>query len=116
MGLVDPSTHTGNAAQRSHRDRVTTADELARGPGLVDRSRRRGDPAAWLLDEPGVHMLAGRSAVDPGAPLAAGAIVSVTGEVAGLGNIFARDGDEAPGPRARRIHARGCGREVAEAA
>jgi len=44
-----------------------------------------------LLDEPGVHVLAARS--QTGA-VVAGAILHVTGEVAGLGNVFALDGDD----------------------
>lgn len=46
-----------------------------------------------LLDEPGVHVLGARASDEPGSPFVAGAIVNVTGEVAGLGNVFSRDGD-----------------------
>lgn len=46
-----------------------------------------------LLEVPGVHVLAGRESDEPDAPVVAGAIVNVTGEVAGLGNIFSVDGD-----------------------
>lgn len=46
-----------------------------------------------LLDEPGVHVLAGHASADRDAPIVSGAIVNVTGEVAGLGNVFSRDGD-----------------------
>ena len=94
---LDPSTHLPGSAGTAPRtwERVTTADKLA---SWVQAWSTDPDAAAilrpGLLDEPGVHVLAGRSAVDPGAPLVAGAIVSVTGEVAGLGNIFALDGDE----------------------
>ena len=42
-----------------------------------------------LLDEPGVHVLAAAPSDDPRRPFVAGAIVNVTGEVAGLGNVFA---------------------------
>lgn len=47
-----------------------------------------------LLDEPGVHVLAARPAEDTGAPVVAGAVVHVTGEVAGVGNVFSRAGDD----------------------
>jgi hypothetical protein len=46
-----------------------------------------------LLDEPGVHVLGARASDDPMSPFASGAVVNVTGEVAGLGNVFSRDGD-----------------------
>jgi hypothetical protein len=78
-----------------------------------------------LLDEPGVHVLAATSAatsadVSGHAPrddargasdgrIVAGAILHVTGAVAGLGNIFDREGDE---HRAWR-EAAGAAREVA---
>ena len=74
---------------------MTTADEMATWVRAWST-----DPEAAailrpsLLDEPGVHVLAARATDDPAAPVVAGAIVNVTGEVAGLGNIFARDGDE----------------------
>jgi len=45
-----------------------------------------------LLEEPGVHFLA---AEEGGDPFAAGCIVNVTGGVAGIGNLFAADGDAA---------------------
>jgi hypothetical protein len=76
-------------------ERVTTAGEMSTWVQAWS-----SDPEAVailrpsLLDEPGVHVLAGRDTDDPAAPVVAGAIVNVTGEVAGLGNIFARDGDE----------------------
>lgn len=47
-----------------------------------------------LLDEPGVHVLAARDSHDGDAPVVAGGIVNVTGEVAGLGNLFSQDGDQ----------------------
>ena len=47
-----------------------------------------------LLDEPGVHVLGAAGVRRPASPVVAGAIVNVTGEVAGLGNVFA--------PRRRR--------------
>ena len=37
--------------------------------------------------------LGARASDDPASPVVAGAIVNVTGEVAGLGNLFSRDGD-----------------------
>lgn len=46
-----------------------------------------------LLDEPGVHVLGARASDDPTSPFVTGAVVNVTGEVAGLGNVFSRDGD-----------------------
>jgi len=46
-----------------------------------------------LLEEPGVTFLAQRASDDPQAPVIAGAIVNVTGDVAGLGNVFRLDGD-----------------------
>ena len=49
---------------------------------------------ATLLDEPGVHVLAARPADDPDAPVVAGAVVHVTGEVAGVGNVFTRAGHD----------------------
>jgi hypothetical protein len=46
-----------------------------------------------LLDEPGVHVLGARASDDPMSHFVSGAVVNVTGEVAGLGNVFSRDGD-----------------------
>jgi hypothetical protein len=46
-----------------------------------------------LLQEPGVAFVAQHASDDPQAPVVAGAIVNVTGAVAGLGNVFAADGD-----------------------
>ena len=43
--------------------------------------------------EPGVTFLAQRASDDPQSPVVAGAIVNVTGDVAGLGNVFTLDGD-----------------------
>lgn len=45
-----------------------------------------------LLGEPGVHFFAAQDGDDP---FAAGCIVNVTGEVAGVGNLWAADGDDA---------------------
>ena len=47
-----------------------------------------------LLEVPGVHVLAAHASDAEDAPVVAGAIVNVTGEVAGLGNVFSLDGDE----------------------
>jgi hypothetical protein len=69
-----------------------------------------GDMAAWvrawasdpeaeaillpaLLEVPGVHVLAGHAS-DTDSTVVAGAVVNVTGDVAGLGNVFAHDGDD----------------------
>ncbi len=74
--------------------RITTPDELA-----AWAQAWASDPDAetilrpTLLEEPGVHVLGWRASDDPGSPLTSGAIVNVTGEVAGLGNLFALDGD-----------------------
>jgi hypothetical protein len=94
---LDPATPLPELAGTAPRSwqRVSASDELASWVGAWST-----DPEAAailrpsLLDEPGVHVLAGRDTDDPAAPVVAGAIVNVTGEVAGLGNIFARDGDE----------------------
>ena len=89
-----PLPHLASSAPRTWQ-RVTTADEMATWVRAWST-----DPEAAailrpsLLDEPGVHVLAARDVDDPAAPVVAGAIVNVTGEVAGLGNIFARDRDE----------------------
>ena len=73
---------------------------------------------ATLLDEPGVRVLAayaggedgsqGGSAAG-GARVVAGGILHVTGEVAGLGNLFAQDGDD----RRTWREAAGAAREIA---
>ncbi|NUO91344.1 MAG: hypothetical protein HOQ18_11055 [Dermatophilaceae bacterium] len=47
-----------------------------------------------LLEVPGVHVLAGHASDAQDSPVVAGAIVHVTGEIAGLGNVFAHDDDE----------------------
>jgi hypothetical protein len=69
-----------------------------------------------LLEEPGVHVLAayagsdadGETGTGDASPVA-GAVLNVTGEVAGLGNVFTRDGD---GPRTWR-EAATCARGLA---
>lgn len=94
---LEPATPLPHLASSTPRtwQRVTTADEMATWVRAWST-----DPEAAailrpsLLDEPGVHVLAARDVDDPAAPVVAGAIVNVTGEVAGLGNIFARDRDE----------------------
>ena len=100
--LDDPAAHSWH--------RVTTADEMTEWVRAWST-----DPDAEailradLLAEPGVHVLAARTLDDLSGPVLAGAIVNVTGEVAGLGNLFVRDGDE---HRAWR-EAAGAAREVA---
>jgi hypothetical protein len=47
-----------------------------------------------LLEVPGVHVLAGHASDAPDAPVVAGAVVHVTGEVAGIGNVFSVEADE----------------------
>ncbi|GAA2151261.1 hypothetical protein FHX52_0488 [Humibacillus xanthopallidus] len=90
---LDPSTPLPEQTPGSSRTwrRVRGADELAQ---WVQAWSSDPDAAAILrpslLDEPGVHVLAARSETDA---VVAGAILHVTGEVAGLGNVFARDGD-----------------------
>ena len=94
---LDPATPLPDLAGGTPHtwQRVTSADEMATWVRAWST-----DPEAAailrpsLLDEPGVHVLSARPADDPAAPVVAGAIVNVTGEVAGLGNIFARDGDD----------------------
>jgi hypothetical protein len=85
-----PSEATTAADGRRWR-RVTTADELAtwvEAWAADDDATRVLRPA--LLDEPGVHLLA---ADGPGSDIVAGCIVNVTGAVAGISNLFDRDGD-----------------------
>lgn len=90
---LDPATSVAPGTGRHWRP-VTRAGELA----TWVRSWA-SDPDAEailrpsLLEVPGVHLLAARASTDPGSPVVAGAIVNVTGEVAGLGNVFAVDGD-----------------------
>ena len=80
---------TGDAGRAWQR--LTTPDEIAAlGPRLGAATQAQAILRPVLLDEPGVHVLGpGRPTTTP--PFAAGAIVNVTGEVAGLGNIFTRD-------------------------
>ena len=47
-----------------------------------------------LLEVPGVHVLAAHASDSPASPVVAGAVVNVTGAVAGLGNVFTHDGDD----------------------
>jgi len=89
---LDPSVPTPGTS--SAWQRLTTPHEMA------DWVRAwASDPDAEailrpsLLDEPGVHVLGARASDEPASPVVAGAIVNVTGEVAGLGNLFSRDGD-----------------------
>ena len=90
---LDPSVRLSRPAGVSWR-RVTTPEAMAAWVRAW-----AGDPEAEailrpsLLDEPGVHVLGATSADGPQAPVVAGAVVNVTGEVAGLGNVFGHDGD-----------------------
>ena len=70
-------------------------DEMADvGARVGERPGRGGHPARRRCStSPGVHVLGARASDDPASPVVAGAIVNVTGEVAGLGNLFSRDGD-----------------------
>ena len=94
---LDPATPLPDLASSTRRtwERVTTAEEMSTWVRAWST-----DPEAVailrpsLLDETGVHVLAARDTDDPAAPVVAGAIVNITGEVAGLGNVFAGDGDE----------------------
>ena len=75
--------------------RVTTAAEM----GQWVRAWSTDPEAAAilrpsLLNEPGVHVLAATSSDASDGVIVAGAILHVTGAVAGLGNIFDREGDE----------------------
>ncbi|CAN7335783.1 hypothetical protein LJR027_001748 [Terrabacter sp. LjRoot27] len=93
---LDPSTPPVPAPAAAWQ-RVTTPDAMA------DWVRAwASDPDAEailrpsLLDEPGVHVLGARASDDPAdgtSPFVSGAVVNVTGEVAGLGNVFTSDGD-----------------------
>ena len=90
---LDPSVALVPAPARTWQ-RVTTADEMA---GWVRAWASDPDAEAILrpslLEEPGVHVLGTRGGDDPQSPFVSGAIVNVTGEVAGLGNVFSHDGD-----------------------
>ncbi|GAB3883550.1 hypothetical protein [Terrabacter terrigena] len=91
---LDPSAKVSTPAGATWR-RVETAEAMAAWVAAW-----ASDPEAEailrpsLLDVPGVHVLAGRASDSDDAPVVAGAIVNVTGEVAGLGNVFAREGDD----------------------
>ena len=90
---LDPSG-PARSAPPSRWERVTTPDALA---AWVRAWASDPDAEAilrpWLLEEPGVAFLSQRASDDPQAPVVAGAIVNVTGDVAGLGNVFTLDGD-----------------------
>lgn len=89
---LDPATPGPRAA--GSWQRVTTPEELeawVRGWASDPDAEAILRPA--LLAEPGVTFLARRASDDPSAPVVAGAVVHVTGEVAGLGNVFALDDD-----------------------
>lgn len=89
---LEPSTRL---AASDHRwQRLTTPREMAEWVrGWASDPDAEAILRPSLLDEPGVHVLGARASADPASPVVAGAIVNVTGEVAGLGNVFARDGD-----------------------
>lgn len=90
---LDPATAVAPGTDHHWRS-VATAAELA----TWVRSWA-SDPDAEailrpsLLEVPGVHVLAAHASTVPDSPVVAGAIVNLTGEVAGLGNVFAVDGD-----------------------
>jgi hypothetical protein len=91
--------HDGPPAAVTAEDRRWSAVSSASGLEDWQRARSRGEPDAAilrpaLLAEPGVHVLAARARHAPDGPVVAGAIVSVSGPVAGVGNLFAVDGDE----------------------
>lgn len=74
---------------------VSSAAEL----GEWQRAWSRGEDDAaifrpTLLAEPGVHVLAARETDDADGPIVAGAILNVTGPVAGASNLFDVGGDE----------------------
>ncbi|GAA1971063.1 hypothetical protein GCM10009817_08700 [Terrabacter lapilli] len=90
---LDPSVPTSAGRARSWR-RLGTPDEMA---AWVRAWASDPDAEAILrpslLEVPGVHVLAAHASEDPSSPVVAGAVVHVTGEVAGIGNVFALDGD-----------------------
>jgi hypothetical protein len=90
---LDPSVPLAPAPAPTWQ-RLTTPDEMA---AWVRAWASDPDAEAILrpslLEEPGVAFLAQRASDDPQSPVVAGAIVNVTGEVAGLGNVFTLDGD-----------------------
>jgi len=90
---LDPTTAVPSRPARSWR-RVTTTEAMA---AWVQAWASDPDAEAILrpalLGEAGVHLLAAHASDASDAPLVAGAVVHVTGEVAGLGNVFALDGD-----------------------
>jgi hypothetical protein len=90
---LDPSVSLAPAPAPTWQ-RLTTPDEMA---AWVRAWASDPDAEAILrpslLEEPGVAFLAQRATDDPQSPVVAGAIVNVTGEVAGLGNVFTLDGD-----------------------
>jgi hypothetical protein len=105
---LDPSVPAARPAEGATWQRVTTPDDLA---AWVRAWASDPDAEAILrpslLGEPGVHVLGARATAAPDAPFVCGAIAHVTGEVAGLGNLFARDGDVGGAWRAAAAAARG---------
>ncbi|MCU1536711.1 MAG: hypothetical protein JWP82_1062 [Humibacillus sp.] len=92
------SADSADSAATRRWSRVTSAEGMSAWVAAWSTDpEAAGILRASLLDEPGVHVLAASSpddADDAGdAAVVAGAILHVTGEVAGLGNLFARDGD-----------------------
>jgi hypothetical protein len=91
---LDPSVASTRLAADSRWQRLTTPAEMAEWVrGWASDPDAEAILRPSLLDEPGVHVLGARASDDPASPIVTGAIVNVTGEVAGLGNVFARDGD-----------------------
>ena len=91
---LDPSVRVTAPAAPTWRQ-VTTPEEMrAWVRAWASDPEAEGILRPSLLDAPGVHVLAGHASEAGDAPARTGAILNVTGEVAGLGNVFALDGDE----------------------
>jgi hypothetical protein len=102
-----PVTAPGDASLEVTWRRVTTADAMAtwvRAWASDPETQAVLRPS--LLDEPGVHLLAGHASDTDDSPVVAGAVVNVTGAVAGLGNVFS-GGDLEAAWRAATVAARG---------
>ncbi|MGO4597790.1 hypothetical protein [Terrabacter sp. 2RAF25] len=91
---LDPSSRVTAPADEAWR-RVTTPEAMAAWVRAW-----ASDPEAEaillpsLIEVPGVHVLSAHASDDPDAPVVSGAIVNVTGDVAGIGNVFSDDPDE----------------------
>ncbi len=91
---LDPSARLDAPSGATWRP-VTTREAMAAWVGAW-----ASDPEAEailrpsLIDVAGVTVLAGHASDAPDSPVVAGAVVNVTGEVAGLGNVFTHDGDD----------------------